>query len=399
MKKEFATNIISILAALLATIAAALECMWFTTCCCALLSLFFIYKTGKLCDRYSSLLKDEKELLKGCASKATEIEKELLFYKKVVEGIDSAVFMTTESGYIEWMNAAAHSVIKTENRLPGIVLKAAKERNNEVTLHGKEYSLGCSRIILKSSDRYIVILKNIHNTIERSKVESWHKLVRVLTHEIMNSMTPIISLSETLCESAKNDTFAQEGDSVENMRHGLEIIKRRSSGLLSFVENYRRLTRIAAPIKENFFIEELLGDLRKLYAQEYINFEITSICGLTIRADRAQIEQVFINLLKNAVEACEEREKTTDDYKREIIFAARLINNGDSDNIEFCVSDNGIGLLDTVREQVFVPFFTTKRNGSGIGLSLCKQIITNHDGSIEIHSNETGCDVRCFLPI
>ena len=236
---------------------------------------------------------------------------------------------------------------------------------------------------------------------EKSKVDAWHKLVRVLTHEIMNSMTPIISLYETLCEGVRSDSFGSDEDSVENVRRGLEIINRRSSGLLSFVENYRKLTRLAAPDKTRFPIAALIDDIKELFPQPFIEFDATTVGNASICADRAQLEQVFINVLKNAVEACEEREALGGGYKKQILFTVEkcLCDSGDN-SVLFVIRDNGIGILASAQEQIFVPFFTTKKQGSGIGLALCKQIVVNHRGSIELFSEENnGCTVVCRLPL
>ena len=144
----------------------------------------------------------------------------------------------------------------------------------------------------------------------------------------------------------------------------------------------------------------LLDDLRELFSNPYIKFESSAVEGVELLADRTQIEQVLINLLKNSVEACEERSNSAGDYDKRITFAADVVSTSGSRCVEFSVTDNGIGILASVREQLFVPFFTTKKSGSGIGLSLCKQIITNHGGSIEIESDESGgCTVKCSLPM
>lgn len=401
MKKRFIINFLLILVTAFAAVAAARSGIWFSASGAALLCLFIIYREFKLFDECADALKDEKFYTHLAAKKSAETETELHFYKMVMEGVDTAVIMATDGGCIEWVNSAARSLIGNEELLPSAIMDGIKNRSSEVILAGKEYSLECSRLSLRFSDRNIVVLKNIHSSIERSKVESWHKLVRVLTHEIMNSMTPIISLSETLCESAKNDALSAGGDdSMENIRRGLEIIRRRSSGLLSFVENYRKLTRIAAPDKQLFALNGLLDDLRELFSYPYIKFESSAVDGVELLADRTQIEQVLINLLKNSVEACEERSNSVGDYDRQITFAADVVSTSGSRCVEFSVTDNGIGILASVREQLFVPFFTTKKSGSGIGLSLCKQIITNHGGSIEIESDESGgCTVKCSLPM
>ena len=235
---------------------------------------------------------------------------------------------------------------------------------------------------------------------EKSKVDAWHKLVRVLTHEIMNSMTPIISLSETLCTSVRSDSFGSDEDSIENIRRGLEIINRRSSGLLSFVENYRKLTRLAAPDKKMFSVASLVNDIKELFTQPFLIFDAASVANVELNADRAQIEQVLINILKNAIEACEEREPSEGYEKRVSFSVEKVADDNGAEYIAFLVRDNGVGIIAPVQEQIFVPFFTTKKQGSGIGLALCKQIVVNHGGSIELFSEENnGCTVICRLPL
>ena len=365
-----------------------------------MLCAFVIYRQIALFYDYVDALENERLLFRKSQDRLAEAEKELQFYRTVIDGVDTAVIMSTDSGCIEWMNSTARRLVGDGELLPQSVHDAVRNRDTEVIFAGSEYSLGCSRIALRRSDRNIVVMKNIHSSIERNKVESWHKLVRVLTHEIMNSMTPIISLSETLCESARSDAYAAESENAENIHRGLEIIKRRSSGLLSFVENYRKLTRIAAPDKQPFALNGLLDDLRKLFSQSYIRFDAGNCDALALRADRAQMEQVFINLIKNSIEACEERGKCCEEYEREITFAVDVACDARGKCVVFGIKDNGIGIVASAKEQVFVPFFTTKKSGSGIGLSLCKQIVTNHGGSLEIESEEgAGCVVRCCLPM
>lgn len=214
-------------------------------------------------------------------------------------------------------------------------------------------------------------------------MEAWQKLIRVLTHEIMNSITPVISLSETLSKRCKADP-----DDVRNrsyIQHGVNVIHRRSKGLLDFVENYRRLTRIAFPVKTRILVKDFFSDLGRLCPEPSIRFRLPDE-PLEWLADRAQMEQVFLNLLKNACEACAEKPNP------EIIVAAQREGN----ELVFTVRDNGIGVLPEVIDRVFVPFFTTKPSGSGIGLSICKQIITLHGGHISVES-ENGKGSCFFL--
>ena len=212
-------------------------------------------------------------------------------------------------------------------------------------------------------------------------MEAWQKLIRVLTHEIMNSITPIISLSETLSERGIPESLGEKEYSI--MLQAMQTIHRRSKGLLGFVENYRRLTRIPIPVRTKVSVAELFMDLKKLFPEEYIHFEMPT-SDLYLYADRAQIEQVLINLLKNARETCERKI----DKEIQIKFFSK-------DNPTLTISDNGEGILTDVLDKIFVPFFTTKTSGSGIGLSLCKQIMALHDGSINVKS-ELGKG-SCFI--
>lgn len=214
-------------------------------------------------------------------------------------------------------------------------------------------------------------MKNFRTRIlERNEMEAWQKLIRVLTHEIMNSITPTISLSETLSERELNEK------NYPVMRQGMQTIHRRSKGLLEFVENYRKLTRLPAPVRRPVSVRELLQDLQKLFPEAYIHIELPET-DRTLQIDRAQIEQVLINLLKNAKEACGKKASPRIEVKMQPVFSWQCL---------ITVSDNGDGILPEVQDKIFVPFFTTKPSGSGIGLSLCKQIMNRHGGNITVQS-------------
>ena len=398
MKRKFTINFILMLAAAFTTLYATKAGIWFTACGAALLCAVVIYKLFKQFDECTDALNDEKQCSRLIAKKSTDTERELLFYKTIMNGVDTAVITATDSGHIEWANTAAQAITQNSDILRNEIVAAIKEEKSDVCIDGKEYAISASLITTRNSSQYIIALKNIHSSIEKSKVESWHKLVRVLTHEIMNSMTPIISLSSTLCNSIKGEEIVN--DNMENVRHGLEIISRRNSGLLSFVENYRKLTHLAAPEKRPVTMNELIADLRKLFPQAYITFDTEGTADTTIQADRTQMEQVLINLLKNAVEACDERERNSngDDYHKQITVSTQV--DKKKKMLTIGISDNGIGILKSAQQQIFIPFFTTKKSGSGIGLSLCKQIIINHGGDIDITSqDESGCFVECKLPL
>lgn len=233
----------------------------------------------------------------------------------------------------------------------------------------------CTLFITQGKERLLISLKNIHSVLERNEMEAWQKLIRVLTHEIMNSITPIISLSETLSERGMPNLLTEKEYAV--MLQAMQTIHRRSKGLLGFVENYRRLTRIPEPVCTQVPARELFADLKKLFPAEIYHFRQPNV-SLTLWIDRIQIEQVLINLLKNAREACFRKS----DAQIEIELTQT------AEGSILTVSDNGEGILPDVIDKIFVPFFTTKPSGSGIGLSLCKQIMNLHGGTISVRSEK-----------
>ena len=225
-------------------------------------------------------------------------------------------------------------------------------------------------------------------TMEANEMESWQKLIRVMGHEIMNSITPIISLSETLGSRAVDEK------SYAYMQQGVQIIHKRSKGLLEFVENYRRLTRIPLPQKEKVELGTLLRDLKNLFPDNFIHI-LPPSSEIYLQADRVQIEQVLINLVRNAREACNAVE--WDECIGPRIEVS--VSNHPEWRVAISVADNGEGILPEVLDKIFVPFFTTKEGGSGIGLSLCRQIMHLHGGSITATSTPgTGTCFTLLFP-
>lgn len=208
--------------------------------------------------------------------------------------------------------------------------------------------------------------------LDQAETQAWQKLIRVLTHEIMNSITPVISLSETLLSRA--DT----ADSA-TIKQGLGVINRRSKGLMDFVQSYRQLTKVSTPVLTDIPVMDILTDLRGLYPDTSIHFS-ASDPELVVRADRPQLEQVLINLIKNAIEATAVQRETGN---CRIELEIKDLKNK---CIGITVSDNGPGIAPDVQERIFIPFFTTKQQGSGIGLALCRQIVLLHGGQISVQS-------------
>lgn len=259
----------------------------------------------------------------------------------------------------------------------------------ETTTRDVEWNVSMVKYSRLGSDQRLFSIENIQSVLQQSEVVAQKKLVRVLTHEIMNSLSPIISLSDTLIDGNLDKDESQQA---------LEVIKRRSEGLLDFVENYRQLSKIAPPQKERVTIGELIGELQSLFADTHIIYNIEDPQE-EIVVDRAQIIQVLINLLKNAKEAVSSQDIFADNP---VARNPQISLSTKCDRAErimlLKVTDNGAGILPEVQDRIFIPFFTTKPTGSGIGLSICRQIITNHSGTICVSSRPGHTEFIISLP-
>ena len=250
-----------------------------------------------------------------------------------------------------------------------------------------QLSLQCSVFKLQDKVYKMVSLHDIKNALDEQELDSWKKLIRVLNHEIMNSVTPISSLSTALNKMLINekgekiDFCELNPDDESDMFESLKTIENRSKGLLKFVTTYKQLTRLPEPKFTKVEIKGLLKHISTLMKPEFEKQNIILNIGeisnsLTINIDHEMIEQVFINLILNSIDALK---NTTSK-----IINIELFTENKSTTIE--VSDNGSGIEKDVLENIFVPFFTTKKSGSGIGLSLSRQIMRLHKGSISVVS-------------
>ncbi|MDO5523077.1 MAG: HAMP domain-containing sensor histidine kinase [Bacteroidia bacterium] len=217
--------------------------------------------------------------------------------------------------------------------------------------------------------------------IDEAESQAWQKLISVLTHEIMNSVAPIISLSETLSERTDTD--------LQTMNKAMQTIHRRGKGLLSFVENYRKLTKIPQPFIQPIRASALFESLQLLVESDQIRFSFTCYPEkLVFRADRNMIDQILINLLRNA------REATENQPNPEIKIRAEQAGN----EVHISVIDNGSGISPEAIDKIFIPFYSTKPAGSGIGLSLSRQMMIRHKGRITVKSDENGSTFTVVFP-
>ena len=299
------------------------------------------------------------------------------YYKHLLDHVDTGVVSCDEKGEVLWMNQAAEQQLGPRPVLPETWLDFPSGTARIVTVerHGqaRELLLSLTRFTLGPSLQILYTLRDIRHVLEQQQIESWKTLTRVLTHEIMNSLTPILSLSKTLASA----DYTQPSDpEQQRLTHqALQAIHHRSQGLLDFVENYRKLTRLPAPSYSAIPADGLFSDLQKLFHDPRITFD-QPYPGFTFRADRGQMEQLLINLVKNAREASAPEGRIEVALRRDV----------DTDEVLLSVQDHGTGIPADVQERIFVPFFTTKPDGSGIGLSLCKQIAYQHRGTLSVRS-------------
>ena len=327
------------------------------------------------------------------------------YFGTMLDTINAFLIVADEQGKVHWMNRAAveglcgfsihhlHDLQVLDETLPEMMMQLKPGLQKLVQLETKTNEIAAGKKALAAGNQHagkadfvlsvvnffnkgfayrLYTLQNVQPVIQKNETDAQQQLVRVLTHEIMNSLTPIISLADTLCEGVEQDTLEHD-----DLLMALQAINRRSNGLLQFVENYRKLQRISKPQFEDVRIGDLVADLQHLYPDSIFHYEIENE-DQRLLMDRSQIEQVLINLLKNAQEVVENEE----------IPYVRLTTHLSSNKRDFIISitDNGKGILPEVMERIFVPFFTTKTSGSGIGLSICKQIVTLHGGTITASS-------------
>lgn len=337
-----------------------------------------------------------------------EVQTQLSYLEALLGNIDTALIVTTPEGSVEWANRATTQLLldyvpchidelaALDSALPDTLRLMRPGHTAQLHLRkgtADEAHLVASVSIYTTGQRtlHIYSIRNIREVLEENEMESWQKLIRVLTHEIMNSLTPIISLSETLeeylPEELSSSEFSEKTESTEStalLRQGLQTIHRRSGGLLEFMKNYRKVALVPQPLCSDVKAEELVSALMPLFiSTEHITYRFAlQHPDRLLHIDRTQMEQVLINLLKNATEACAH---TSD-------AVVTLTDSIDEATGRYClhVTDNGPGILPEVQEKIFIPFFTTKPQGSGIGLALSRQIVRLHRGTLSVASVE-GC--------
>ncbi len=332
-----------------------------------------------------------------------EKETQYQYLQKVLELVDTGILSyEVAGGEVIWMNESLRKILQVpylktihslEKRDPALytqVLALVPEERVISVIHREKNSLKVvlSATAFHTDDKQykLIAFQNVNEALEETESKAWQKLLSVMTHEIMNSVAPISSLANTLQNRIRQ--WAQEPPGphgiAEDLELGMETIRKRSEGLLKFTETYRSLNKITSATLARVYISELLENLHRLMnptiTQKGIGVSIIlKEPLLSVVIDAGLIEQVLINLFLNAIDAVKHSPEPR------IVLSAYTDND---QKIIIKVADNGTGMPEDVLDQIFVPFFSTKKNGNGIGLSLCKQIMMVHKGSITVQSKE-----------
>ncbi len=357
---------------------------------------------NKLGNSFKELNKSFTSVLDAFRQARAEKEEHLNYLNTIVQHVTTGLLSFDEEGNVGLVNQTAKRFLKTPqmhnigeiaehhaplykkllNLKPGEKILYRLASDTHLAIHSVE-------IKLRGRNYKLVAFQNIHAELQSKEVEAWQNLTRVLRHEIMNSITPIASLTGTLNEILNEDISEVEGhqyqmpaDSIQDLREGLNTIENRSHGLIRFVDAYRDYTSIPKPKFTIVKVAELFEHIEQLLSAEFRSMGILFTTridreDLKITADRELIEMVLINLLKNSREALSEREGSKIELSAQTDAEGRLL-------LE--VKDNGPGIIKEAQEQIFIPFYTTKRGGSGIGLALSRQIMQLHNGELTVKS-------------
>ncbi len=364
------------------------------------------YHTKKEGSSIDMLYEEFNKVIKKFREIRAEKEAQYHYLKTIVQHVGIGIITFEKNGDIQIINTAAKTQlnidqIKNISQLKSVspqlvdtfnMLKTGGRDLVKIERSGDDVQLAVYAIELSLRDKEfkLISIQNIQSELEEKEMEAWQNLIRVLTHEIMNSVTPISSLAATLEDDLdyqmKNNTFDQiTNEAVEDMHIALKTIHNRSEGLIKFVNDFRNLTRTPMPTIELMEVKNLFDHILVLLKFDMEREKIKLDCefedDLQVHVDKEQIEQVLINLIKNAIQALAENDE--DGKEKSIIIKA---GHHEKSGIFISIGDNGPGIDEEALKKIFIPFFTTKKSGSGIGLSLSKQIMRKHKGSITVKS-------------
>lgn len=318
------------------------------------------------------------------------------YYEKILNMVDAGIMVVDSHDNVLQHNQAALRLLDTDV-LTHLNQVKTKLKDEHLSKHE-------TATMIKDKPVRIIAISDVSHELSNQEIDSWIKLIRVLTHEIMNTITPVTSLSETLLKELEEDMhwegrFATCPNSPKekDLRIGLETIHKTGTELLSFVNNYRRFTHVPQPQPSLFYVEPFLNRMAMLCNHE-VSIEV-SPKDLIVYADESLIAHVVTNLLKNAVEAIKEKESTEVSEDKHAFIRIKAYAN-EQEAIVIDVTNNAGIIPDDIAAHIFIPFFTTKKEGSGIGLSLSRQIMRVSGGTLSLHQDkkENTTTFRIVIP-
>lgn len=348
---------------------------------------------NKTLNRIRTIFEKEKE----------EIRQQEQYYGKMLDHVQTGIVVIDEDGErinycnvkaLQILGMATFSNIKQLRRisetLDGTFRKVAEGVEERASYFNESsrvtISITASEAEIRGKNVKIVAFNDISSDIEENETASWTRLIRVLTHEIMNTVTPIASLSDALAKYAESDELSgtesdQAGSHAPDIKAGLQTIAASANGLIKFVESYRNLTHIAAPVRKAFFLRELAGTVQKLTAEQFAKYSAAFSYeekdeDILLYADEGQISQILVNLMKNALQA----------GARNVHVTAWI---DSMESVIVDVANDGQPISKESQEEIFVPFFTTKPTGTGIGLSISRQIMRLHNGTLRLSRSDS----------
>ncbi|UII29001.1 ATP-binding protein [Fulvivirga maritima] len=362
----------------------------------------YTYKTDSKNEDTNKLNAELNKVLKDLRNVRKEKEADYQYLKNIVQHVGIGLITFNKSGEVHIINTAAKKLLRI-NQIENIsdlsvVSDSLVDVFTRLRTGGRDLlrleiggdivqlAVYAIELTLRGEEFKLVSIQNIQNELEEKEMEAWQNLVRVLTHEIMNSVTPISSLANTVEDELNlqlhnNQEINQiSNEEIEDLHLAVQTIKKRSQGLIRFVQDFRNLTHIPIPKISEIQVKDLLEEMI-IFLKKEINDN--GVCttirvnptNLTINADKDLIEQVLINLIKNAIQAFDEQTNKLVELSAYVDDKSRPV---------ISVRDNGNGIDEEALEKIFIPFFTTKKTGSGIGLSLSRQIMRQHQGMLGV---------------
>jgi nitrogen fixation/metabolism regulation signal transduction histidine kinase len=371
------------------------------------------FSPSKKGDSFAKVFDDFNLIIKIFKRNKIEKEAQYTYFKYILEHVNLGIisikkedlFSSHSENEILFLNKAASNILqipqhkywhRLANKIPWLVTEIKNIANGGKVLvdfgdeiQRKQLSLEVIELQLLNAPYLIITFQDIRSEIEQKEIEAWHNIIRILAHEMLNSFTPVSSLASTIKSITENENGKPIGltklndEDIQDINIAASTIKKRSDGLLVFVNDYRTISNVPIPkltkINVKRFLLEIIVLMSAATEKEQINFKLLPIpANAHIKADEKLIEQVLINLINNSIHALIGRENKT-------IKMSCLV---EDDKTLIIVSDNGKGIEEKIMNQIFIPFYTTKKNGSGIGLSLSKNILKKHGGNLLVSSEE-----------